>query len=127
MPQPSGQIARTSRGVIEYALCGEGPTVILCHGTGGGYDRGLVLSRLLHGLQGIAVSRAGYLHTPLETGSAPAELADAYAALLDWLHIEKAAILRGGGHECLVSHWREITPRLNAFLKRQLGLFESQQ
>lgn len=90
---------QTSRGAMEYVLCGEGAAVILCHSTGGGYDQGLVLARLLKGFQGIAVSRAGYLRTPLETGCSPAELADAYAALLDSLNIEKAAILglSGGG------------------------------
>lgn len=67
--------------------------MILCHSTGGGYDQGLVLAKLINGFQGIAVSRAGYLRTPVEAGRSPAELADAYAALLDSLHIEKAAIL----------------------------------
>jgi pimeloyl-ACP methyl ester carboxylesterase len=73
--------------------------VIICHSTGGGYDQGLALARLLDGYQRIAVSRAGYLRTPLETGRSPAELADAYASMLDGLKIEKAAILglSGGG------------------------------
>lgn len=71
----------------------EGAAVILSHGTGGGYDQGLVLARSLNGYQGIAVSRAGYLRTPVVTGPSPAEMADAYAALLDVLHIENAAIL----------------------------------
>ena len=101
MQRPPSQTAQTPRGVIEYALHGaeRGTAVILCHGTGGGYDQGLVLARLLNGVQGIAVSRAGYLRTPLDTGRSPAELADTYAALLDSLHIEKAAILglSGGG------------------------------
>jgi len=84
---------------MEYALHGQGAAVILSHGTGGGYDQGLVLARLLNGFQGIAVSRAGYVRTPLGTGRSPAELADAYAALLDSLNIGKAAILglSGGG------------------------------
>jgi len=99
MQRPSSQIIQTSRGSIEYAIDGQGAAVILSHSTGGGYDQGLVLAKLLNGFQGIAVSRAGYLHTPLETGHSPAELSDAYAALLDSLNIEKAAILglSGGG------------------------------
>ena len=90
---------QTARGVIEYAIRGQGAAVILCHSTGGGYDQGLVLARLLNGFQGIAVSRAGYLRTTVNTGRSPAELADAYAALLDSLNIQKAAILglSGGG------------------------------
>lgn len=80
---------------MEYALDGaeRGAAVILCHGTGGGYDQGLMLARLLDGFQGIAISRAGYLRTQVETGPSPTEMADAYAALLDSLNIEKAAIL----------------------------------
>jgi len=99
MQRPPSHIAQTSRGVIEYAHQGKGAAVILCHSTGGGYDQGLVLAKLLSGFQGIAISRAGYLRTPIETGSSPAALADTYAALLDSLHIEKAAILglSGGG------------------------------
>jgi pimeloyl-ACP methyl ester carboxylesterase len=99
MQKPSSQVIRTSRGAIEYATHGEGATVIVCHGTGGGYDQGLMISRLLNGYQGIAVSRAGYLQTPLEMGRSPAELSDAYAAMLDSLNIKKAAILglSGGG------------------------------
>jgi len=95
MQRPSSQIIQTSRGAIEYATHGaeRGAAVILSHGTGGGYDQGLVLAKLLNGFQGIAVSRAGYLRTPLETGRSSAELADAYAALLDSLNIERAAIL----------------------------------
>lgn len=99
MQRPPSQIIQTSRGTLEYAIRGQGTAVILCHGTGGGYDQGLVLARLLNDFQGIAVSRAGYLRTPMETGRSPAEMADAYAALLDSLQIEKAAILglSGGG------------------------------
>lgn len=99
MQRPPSQIIQTSRGIIEYALQGEGAAVLLSHGTGGRYDQGLVLAKLLNGFQGIAVSRAGYLRTPIETGSSPDALADAYAALLDSLDIEKAAILglSGGG------------------------------
>lgn len=99
MQRPPSQIIQTSRGVLEFATQGEGAAVILSHSTGGGYDQGLVLARLLNGFQGIAVSRAGYLRTPLDTGRSPAELADAYAALLDSLNIKRAAILglSGGG------------------------------
>ncbi len=99
MQRPQSQLIQTSRGEIEYVTRGKGAAVILCHGTGGGYDQGLAISRLLNSYQGIAVSRAGYLRTPLSTGKFPAELADAYKSLLDALKVEKAAILglSGGG------------------------------
>lgn len=93
MKRPSSQVIQTSRGEIEFALQGEGAAVIVCHGTGGGYDQGLMIAHLLTGFQGVAISRAGYLRTPLETGRSPSELADTYALLLDTLKIEKAAIL----------------------------------
>jgi pimeloyl-ACP methyl ester carboxylesterase len=95
MQRRPSQIIQTSQGTLEYALHGakRGMAVILCHGTGGGYDQGLVLAKLLNGFRGIAVSRAGYLRTPVETGRSPAELADTCVALLDALHIEKTAIL----------------------------------
>jgi pimeloyl-ACP methyl ester carboxylesterase len=99
MPKHPSQRIETSRGTIEFALHGEGPSILLCHSTGGGYDQGFALARLVDGYQGIAVSRTGYLGTPLETGRSPAELSDTYASLLDSLKIEKAAILglSGGG------------------------------
>jgi pimeloyl-ACP methyl ester carboxylesterase len=93
MAKPPSQIAQTSYGNIEYALQCEGAAVIISHGTGGGYDQGLALARLLDGFQGIAISRAGYLRTPSTSGHTPAAMADTYAALLDSLHIDKAAIL----------------------------------
>ncbi|HEU0297382.1 MAG TPA: hypothetical protein VFR47_31860 [Anaerolineales bacterium] len=73
MPRRPSQMIQTSHGLMEYALHGaeRGAAVILCHGTGGGYDQGLMLARLLDGFQGIAVSRAGYLRTPVGTGCSP--------------------------------------------------------
>lgn len=73
--------------------------MIVSHSTSGGYDQGLAVARLLPGYQGIAVSRAGYLRTPLATASTPSEMADTYAALLDSLNIGKTVILglSGGG------------------------------
>jgi 2-hydroxy-6-oxonona-2,4-dienedioate hydrolase len=99
MQRPPSQIIQTSHGMIEFALRGEGTTVIVSHSTSGGYDQGFAIARLLPGFQGIAVSRAGYLRTPLATAPTPAEMAGTYAALLDSLHIESSAILglSGGG------------------------------
>jgi pimeloyl-ACP methyl ester carboxylesterase len=99
MQRPASQLTQTAHGSVEYVIRGEGAAVIVCHGTGGGFDQGLVLANLLDNFQAIAISRAGYLRTPLETGPTPAGMADAYAALLDSLKIEKAAILglSGGG------------------------------
>lgn len=89
------QVAQTSCGPIEYAIAGEGPPVIAVHGAGGGYDQGLELAGALvaRGFRVIAMSRFGYLRTPLPAdASAPAQ-ADAHACLLDALDIPRAAVL----------------------------------
>ncbi len=51
----------------------------------------------------IAPSRVGYLRTPLSTGRTPAECADAMAALLDTLGIDKVVVIgfSGGGPTAL--------------------------
>ena len=98
-------IIETALGPVEYSTVGEGPAVLMAHGSPGGYDQGMAFSRLVEspGLTFIAVSRPGYLRTPLSVGKTPEEQADIYVALLDALHIEQAAIigLSGGGPSAL--------------------------
>jgi len=85
----------TSAGPIEYADVGRGSPVLVLHGTGGGWDQGINASRALGelGFRLIAPSRFGYLRTPLPPDPSPANEADAWAALLDELHIERAAVI----------------------------------
>lgn len=61
------QIAQTSCGSIEYAVAGHGPPVLVVHGAGGGFDQGLDFGAPLVplGFRVIAMSRFGYLRTPL--------------------------------------------------------------
>lgn len=105
-----GQLARleaessmleTAQGPVEYRKYGTGPAVLVVHGSPGGYDQGYAVSRLIESdkLTFIAVSRPGYLRTPLAVGTTPEAQADLYAALLDALGIEQAAIIgiSGGG------------------------------
>jgi pimeloyl-ACP methyl ester carboxylesterase len=89
------QIAQTRCGPIEYASAGSGPPVLLVHGAGGGYDQGLALGAPLarRGVRAIAMSRFGYLRTPLPADASAAAQADAHACLLDALGIRRAAIL----------------------------------
>ena len=89
-----GLIAETRCGPIEYAAVGEGAPVLLVHGAGGGYDQGLDLGAPIAamGLRIIAMSRFGYLRTPLPRDASAAAQADAHAALLDALGIAEAAI-----------------------------------
>lgn len=91
------RITETSRGPIEYAEAGTGAPVLAVHGSGGGFDQGMILFGALarRGARVIAMSRFGYLRTPLPADASPAAQADAYAALLDALGIERAAIIGG--------------------------------
>src|SRR5215469_5209514 len=90
------QIIATSRGPIECAVLGEGPAVLISHGALGGFDQGL--AGIASGFFGersyrfLAVSRPGYLRTPPEVGKTPEEQADAFAALLDALKVDKAIV-----------------------------------
>ncbi len=81
------QVLQTSRGLMEYATKGEGPALLLIHGSPGGYDQAMAFVSQNPGFKLISVSRPGYLRTPLETGQTPEEQADAFAALLDELNI----------------------------------------
>lgn len=88
-------IAETACGRIEYAIAGQGPPVLVVHGAGGGFDQGLDAARPLvdRGFRVIAMSRFGYLRTPLPPDASPAAQADAHACLLDALNIKRAAVV----------------------------------
>lgn len=91
------EIARTPCGVIEYAVAGSGPPVLMVHGSGGGFDQGLAFARPLvaAGFRVIAMSRFGYLRTPLPDDASPAAQADAHACLLDAIGVERVAAIGG--------------------------------
>lgn len=88
------EVAQTKMGEVEYGRMGQGPVVLLAHGGPGGYDQGFVLRTLSDaGFTVITPSRPGYLRTPLEGAQTFPLQADLFAALLDVLSIEKAAII----------------------------------
>jgi pimeloyl-ACP methyl ester carboxylesterase len=88
-------IAATACGPIEYAVAGDGPPVLVVHGAGGGIDQGMAFGAPLaaRGFRVIAMSRFGYLRTPLPADASAAAQADAHACLLDALGLERAAII----------------------------------
>ena len=88
-------VLETAAGPIEYAEAGEGPPVLVIHGAGGGFDQGLDLAADLakRGFHVIAISRFGYLRTPLPHDASAAAQADAHAAVLDALDIPRCAVL----------------------------------
>lgn len=97
-------IAQTALGPIEYARSGRGPAILLVHGAMGGYDQSLLLGAATVNspeFESIAVSRPGYLGTPLAAGRHPEGQADLCAALLDSLGIPSAAVIAiSGGGQC---------------------------
>ena len=94
---PAATLVQTARGPIELAHWGDGPAVLALHGGMGGYDQSLLLGRAVLGdapvHRVLALSRPGYLGTPQSSGTPPSAQADLYAALLDTLAIERAAVI----------------------------------
>ena len=93
--EAGGKVVETAAGPIEYGREGKGDPVLAIHGAGGGYDQGLVIGRDLlgFGYDIIAPSRFGYLRTPLRHDLTPAAQAEAHAALLDELNIDRVDVL----------------------------------
>lgn len=89
------RVIPTAAGPVEYAERGQGSPILAIHGGPGGCDQGLGLGEFfrVNGFKIIAPSRPGYLGTPLDTGRNPEEQADALAALLDALKIEKIPVI----------------------------------
>ncbi|HEV8339966.1 MAG TPA: alpha/beta hydrolase [bacterium] len=93
----ASKIVETPCGQIEYATAGEGPPVLILHGTGGGWDQGLFWGRPLtsYGFKVIAPSRFGYLRTPFPADASPEAEADAWACFLDALGIKRLPVMGG--------------------------------
>ena len=91
----ASRIAWTAAGPIEYADAGHGPPVLVIHGAAGGYDQGLLIAQenFRTGVRVIAPSRFGYLRTPFPADASPAGQADAHAALLDALGLDRVIVL----------------------------------
>ena len=88
------QVIETENGRIEYARVGEGYPLLVVHGAMGGFDQGLWLAHSfnLTDNQVISISRFGYLGSPVPAGATLDVQADAFASLLDALHIPQAAV-----------------------------------
>ena len=90
------EVAQTRCGPIEYAVAGDGPPILFVHGAGGGFDQGLDFGGpLASDFRVVAMSRFGYLRTPLPLDASPAVQAEAHVCLLDALGIERAAVIGG--------------------------------
>ena len=90
-------VVDTRSGAMEYATAGEGPPLLMIHGTGGGFDQGLRFGRGLAaaGWRVIAPSRFGYLRSAMPEDASPEAQADAFVDLLDSLGIERVPVVGG--------------------------------
>jgi len=88
------QVIQTACGPVEYARFGSGYPVLVVHGAFGGFDQGLWVTRDsgITDYDVISVSRFGFLRTPMPPGADLNLQADAFAALLDTLGIQKVAV-----------------------------------
>ena len=91
----------TARGRVEVATIGEGPAVLVIHGTPGNWRQVMTLAEDLAeaGHSVVVPSRPGYGRTPATSGRTPDEQADLFAAALDTLGMDRAAAIgiSGGG------------------------------
>ena len=96
----TGATIRTAAGPIEAAVVGTGPAVLLVHGTPGSWRQLVPFAEDLAADHTVVLpSRPGYGATPLTCGRTYAEQAHAYAALLDSIAVDRAAVVgvSGGG------------------------------
>jgi pimeloyl-ACP methyl ester carboxylesterase len=70
---------------------------MMIHGTGGGFDQGLLFANGLRnaGVRIVAPSRFGYLQSSFPDDASPAHQADALVDLLDHLGLERIAVAGG--------------------------------
>ena len=90
-------LIETRCGPIEVQQAGAGVPLLVVHGSGGGHDQGMAFAGALatHGIRVIAMSRFGYLRTPMPADASAAAQADAHVCLLDALGIGRAAVMGG--------------------------------
>jgi pimeloyl-ACP methyl ester carboxylesterase len=92
------RVIPTGGGPLEHAVAGDGPaTMMMIHGTGGGFDQGLLFAHglLEAGLRIVAPSRFGYLGSGFPHNASPARQADVLVDLLDHLGLERIAVAGG--------------------------------
>lgn len=90
-------VMESRSGALEYAVAGDGPPMMMIHGTGGGFDQGLLFAVKLRqrGFRIVAPSRFGYLGSAFPDDASPAHQADTLVDLLDHLDIDRLPVLGG--------------------------------
>ncbi|MBA3910935.1 MAG: hypothetical protein C0524_13935 [Rhodobacter sp.] len=92
-----GTVIGSRAGALEYAVAGDGPPLMMIHGTGGGFDQGLLFAAALRrrGFRIVAPSRFGYLGSAFPDDSSPAYQADTLVDLMDHLGIDRLPVMGG--------------------------------
>jgi pimeloyl-ACP methyl ester carboxylesterase len=95
----ASMLVPSRHGPVEVAVWGEGPPVVVLHGAGGGHDHGRLLAGRFAGagFRWIAVSRFGYLRSPLPADASTRAQAEAIADALDALGVPRAGLLAVSG------------------------------
>jgi pimeloyl-ACP methyl ester carboxylesterase len=85
----------TRWGMVQYLDQGQGLPFFLSHGVLGGCDNARALIDLYVGnhCRAIGPSRFGYLGSAMPANATPADQADAYAALVDHLRLERVVVI----------------------------------
>lgn len=91
------QVIPSEAGPLEFAMAGDGPPLMMVHGTGGGFDQGLLFAAGLRqrGFRVIAPSRFGYLGSAFPDDASPTHQADVLVELLDHLRIDRLPVVGG--------------------------------
>jgi pimeloyl-ACP methyl ester carboxylesterase len=113
-------------GALEFAVAGDGPPLMMIHGTGGGFDQGLLFAAGLRrrGFRIIAPSRFGYLGSAFPDDPSPARQADVLVELLDHLGLDNLPVIGGSAgaltaaefalrHPARCSHLGLLVPAAN--------------
>jgi 2-hydroxy-6-oxonona-2,4-dienedioate hydrolase len=89
------RLVETACGPVEVAESGSGPPVLVVHGTGGGFDQGMMAGNGAFGndYRVIAPSKFGYLRSPMPADASHPAQADTLAALLDALEVPRAVVM----------------------------------
>ena len=90
-------LIESTAGALEYAVAGNGPALMMIHGTGGGFDQGLLFAAKLRGrgFRIVAPSRFGYLGSGFPDDTSPMHQADVLVELLDYLDIDRLPVIGG--------------------------------
>lgn len=114
--EPEVSTVHTAVGDVDCVMLGEGPPVLVVHGSPGGHDAGQAMARFLieAGVRAIVPDRPGYFATPLTSGRTPDEQAELFVALLDALGVDRVGVLcwSGGGpssYRLAVRHPERVT------------------